>query len=607
MNLGSSISLGDILRAFDKLAPGNDHTRRQIQSLLGFTTRPGTPATPDAKVPQALAPSQPSTPATRWGAEGVSQLTPKPVGPTDRLPRLTVLSVGSRPAGSAPWRSAQPLESFRRELHLQGVRWEAPLFRTNWLRGIVAASLSTRAPDGPIDVPALVERMARGETIEELPRLPVPSLRRGVQILVDRGEGMQPFARDQRELVHALIRIVGKSLVKSLAFQACPKRKAGSGPVWTWRPYEPPSPGTPVLLLSDLGMGRSFSPSSRAPLSEWVSFAGTLVRRRCPIIAFVPYPESRWPIRMAWQVAMVPWDRTTSVQTVRKAIGHFLEVRDGLAGRDGSLGSDYLGANRPKGHRTLPRGARVNGEAEALETQASALIELVERGDPDVVELAMLVSIAVRVEPELLRAVRLRLCPKLHAATEADLWFSPLVQSRGHDGIAFLPEVSAVLRKRLVNDPRRAEAWRITEQCHELSTPAIRLEELVTWTALSSPGDPRGAINEALYPALRSLIVDKQEDVARWAARRFLAFLRKHAGRERPGSSGSRRGTTWANFACWRGTRQTTFSRSTLVTSPKASPTSISASGELKVFWRSGMSILRGRMPSRCPTPTPAS
>jgi len=322
-----AISLADTLRAFARLAPGNDHSRRQIQSLLGLGTPPELPTSLDLEVKQAAVTLRPSSEVGSQAGTGASHLPRKPASPGDRLPRLAVVSSGPLPTGFAPWKTARPLDPFQSEIHLKGVARHDPLFRPNWLRGILLASLSTPAAYGPLDVSQLVERMARGELVKELPRLPLRSLRRGVQILLDRGEGMQPYARDQRELVRALGRIVGSSLVTSAQFIGCPTRKVGSGPVWTWRPYEPPGPGTPLLLLSDLGIGRSLAPSSRAPSAEWVSFARSLVNRLCPIIAFVPYPESRWPGPMARNIWIIPWDRTTSVKTVRRAIGRFAEVR----------------------------------------------------------------------------------------------------------------------------------------------------------------------------------------------------------------------------------------------------------------------------------------
>jgi CHAT domain/NACHT domain len=149
--------------------------------------------------------------------------------------------------------------------------------------------------------------------------------------------------------------------------------------------------------------------------------------------------------------------------------------------------------------------------------RARDLVEGFERSRSGAVELAVLASLAVRVEPELLRLLRLRLAPHLDAATEADLWFSPLVQARGHDGIAFSAEVAEVLRDRLREDPRLTRAWEITRKSHEEISPSLLLEERVTWLALT--GATGAALDEALAPALSALVREGRTGLAPWAAR----------------------------------------------------------------------------------------
>src|SRR5262249_24520346 len=61
-------------------------------------------------------------------------------------------------------------------------------------------------------------------------------------------------------------------------------------------------------------------------------------------------------------------------------------------------------------------------------------------------DLAVPLSVAVRIEPELIRAIRLAVLPYLDVAAESDLWFSDLVASRGPDSIVLKPEVLPGLR-----------------------------------------------------------------------------------------------------------------------------------------------------------------
>ena len=218
--------------------------------------------------------------------------------------------------GMESWRSAKPLESVTTR-HLQGALDHEPLLPPGRACSILAAAVETRDLNGPVDIDRLVETVARARPVQQLPRLPLSSLVRGVQLLVDTGLGMEPFARDQQELTSELRRVIGRSRVTELRFRNIPTRGAGSGPVWTWASYLPPAPGTPVLVLTDLGIGGPRVSPQRSQAWEWRTLAECLARRGSSLIAFVPYPSSRFPPGLARSMTIVPWDRTTTISTVR--------------------------------------------------------------------------------------------------------------------------------------------------------------------------------------------------------------------------------------------------------------------------------------------------
>jgi hypothetical protein len=139
---------------------------------------------------------------------------------------------------------------------------------------------------------------------------------------------------------------------------------------------------------------------------------------------------------------------------------------------------------------------------------------------PHVQRLAELVSIAVRVEPALLRAVRLRLCPRLPAAAEADLWFSGLIDARNRAGFTLLPWVRAALQQRLAGRPNDlAAAWRVVEAIHAGAPQLMRIEERLVWLALS------GAPDEVLAGELDAIVAamtgerDRGRGLSQWALR----------------------------------------------------------------------------------------
>ena len=142
---------------------------------------------------------------------------------------------------------------------------------------------------------------------------------------------------------------------------------------------------------------------------------------------------------------------------------------------------------------------------------------------------------ATQIEPELIRATRLIVLPHLEVDVESELWFSDLVQTRSPNAIVLQPAVITVLRRRLAQQiadiqsghlwqqksrqkaepaPASMQIWTILERVHSNISPALLLEEQITWISLT---DPNGASRSSkmLEPALRALI-DGQVGIADW-------------------------------------------------------------------------------------------
>lgn len=139
-------------------------------------------------------------------------------------------------------------------------------------------------------------------------------------------------------------------------------------------------------------------------------------------------------------------------------------------------------------------------------------------------ELAILLSVAARIEPELMRAVRVTVAPLLDVSAETDLWFGDLVERRGFGYIVLrsdlLPQLRAELTERLKNSPTGAplhRLWSVIERMHRNGSPALFAEERATWHAVSGVGTEAEAdIEHALRPALRALVEEARDGVARW-------------------------------------------------------------------------------------------
>ncbi|MFF3737272.1 CHAT domain-containing protein [Streptomyces sp. NPDC002566] len=150
------------------------------------------------------------------------------------------------------------------------------------------------------------------------------------------------------------------------------------------------------------------------------------------------------------------------------------------------------------------------------------------------VQLATALSFATRIEPELIRAVRLRVLPHLDAADEADLWFCDWVAARTPHAISLLPECLPSLRASLVlqlaDDPGLRRVIDVVTEFHRDLSPALFLEEQVTWLSLN--GDTAAASRQ-LDRALHALVAENRTGLAGWFAEswpRLPQELRSTAG-----------------------------------------------------------------------------
>ena len=311
-----AISVADVVRAVSRLRPADEATREAVAALLGV-------AVPEPAVPSPL-PAE-----TAIAADEADEADEADYAAGDDL-------TPAWPAGTAP--SGPPVPSTLREGTREAVAWPVssltidpeaseetepdlplwPLLVPRWTRGILsAACATTRAgDDGAVDLEALVGMLARGEVIDRPPYRPWPTLRRGVQILADVGEGMTPFTPDVRHLVEQIRNVAGRDHAPAATFTGCPGRKNGEDERW-----DPPAPGTVIVLITDLGIGRPMLSLDPAGPGEWLAFARRVRRAGCPLVAFVPYPRSRWPRRLEEVMTILEWDRATTAAVVRARLG----------------------------------------------------------------------------------------------------------------------------------------------------------------------------------------------------------------------------------------------------------------------------------------------
>ncbi|MEE1832487.1 hypothetical protein [Streptomyces sp. SP17KL33] len=312
----SQIWVGDVVQALE--VARTDDERARVLEMLGFVPAlvlrrvtddapfagpqgPRTPPPVGTRPPEReREPDQDVLPGFHDDQEAPTS------GGTVELPLLQPIRVE---ALHAPREPAEPLPrptAERAPLPL------LPLFVPGWTSAIVRAMVSRQVPEGAVDIASLIDTLAHGRPVHRLPRLPVPTMRYGVQILVDRSTGMQPFRRDQNELLEHFRAVVGPELVEVGYFSGVPQHGTGPGGRWTRTAYVPPEPGRPVLLLSDLGLGGPPEDPVRGTRKDWEHFVGLVTRAGCGVVALSPYPPRRWPRWMTRLLPLVSWDRTTT-------------------------------------------------------------------------------------------------------------------------------------------------------------------------------------------------------------------------------------------------------------------------------------------------------
>lgn len=265
---------------------------------------------------QAATAGAPETPARhRYVGQATVPPSRHAAGPRQTATWTPVLSpaASTHLAAASDWRAAV-LPRARRVRRAPDPGHQ--LFAPRSSAAILHLALAQPAPDGPVEVPALIDRLARCRPVDTLPRRSTPTLRFGVDVLVDTGIGMELFDRDVRDLLRQVRRVAGAGQTAVTRFAYAPPRGAGSGPKATWGRYRPPHPRTRILILSDFGMGGPAIDYRRANADEWVDFAHQIRRHGCAAVALTPYPRRRWPDWLPALFPVVPWDRNVTVGQV---------------------------------------------------------------------------------------------------------------------------------------------------------------------------------------------------------------------------------------------------------------------------------------------------
>jgi hypothetical protein len=301
---------GDMVRALGTLKPRDEDTRRAIAGSLGFELDDAVQDLPDE-------------PDTRDGPSPspIPDPLPTPVTPQERdfnlLPQdAQHWSAAAQPPTAA---SVAPLPRGPAEDTLPRPPFE-PLLRRAGERAVVSTMLRTRSRTGPPLISELVLAALQMRPLRNLPASWQESVN-GADVLLDVGDNMAVFGRDQEWLLSLIRRVVGEAWLKVFCFSGSPSRGVAPEGEFATGIYQPSRPGLPILMLTDLGIGMQQSADEAVDVSEWQEFARRMRTAGCHLMALVPYPRHRRPKIPQGSVDIIQWDRLTSVRSVRSVLG----------------------------------------------------------------------------------------------------------------------------------------------------------------------------------------------------------------------------------------------------------------------------------------------
>ncbi len=427
----------------------------RIAARLGFREEAKAPASPANEPHPGTSPAASADSPPAAGADNLPRARYlRLVGNTPVPSRKRVVEMPPELAGVAPLAGADAIN------HEHCPPPHPPLAPWSRLWPFLRSVLGERSSSSRLDLSRLVTILAEGRQVRRLPRLVRAGWADRAQVLVDRQPRLRQFREDFNGLCHKLLSLRGRSGLSLQVFEQGPEgecRPFGDDEQVAYTRYRLPAPGTRVLVLSDLGILEQEG-------AAWQRLGARLQRAGLRPLALLPVPVRLWPGELNTSFCPVVWDRGARLA--------------------------------PRAPLTPPN--ELNAEPSPLPAGSFSLSAASESpvglGEFGVSRLLRLSSLALWVEPGLLRAIRYLLPGgEADVGSEAMVWRHPDVQE-GMGGLALRP--AAVERQR--EAAREEEEPALLERVaalvrafHGGFSPAfIAMEELIQAEILGREPDP---------------------------------------------------------------------------------------------------------------------
>jgi hypothetical protein len=322
----SEIGLAELLQALKLLQPTDAEAFASIAETLGLKWQKAKedivdelPFTPGQSDNPSSVTTQSITPEIKK-----SDPLPEPVRPIDS--QVTLLKPVDRQMpffdvlfNNPALKSVEKLKPTNIALHLKSPRHQ-PLLRNKWFRGIMSAILATPIDSRDLDWRILNNHLTDGHPLGKLPLQQRPTLRRGVILLLDRSDSMQPFWHDEKELLNQLQRLLGPRKVLTWWVEVDRWSSIEFQIRWHSPPPQQFPRETPLLVVSDFGCRGEPSGDGSLELTPWLPVLDLARSNNCPVTALIPAPEAFWPEMLKQLIPFIfTWDHHTSIQTVRRS------------------------------------------------------------------------------------------------------------------------------------------------------------------------------------------------------------------------------------------------------------------------------------------------